>query len=387
MLQKNVQKNAAKLQSAILANSALGVKHFFANNHHAFANIVIDLETEDKDEMKSTGFNGRIPPLMQAVRNVYKSFDVVTVNKSANDSLKIIEILLRHGADTHLATKFRVCDIHNYVFCTIKGTAIDFICTLLLHMPDSDYRSENMKKGLEKAMELIVRHQHQLKINRNRARDLQSVRKSEVPVVTQKTWKSLLFNSDFSDAIFKTDGEEIHAHKAVLAAASPYFHAMFTGSFSESNGKIETSHSQPIVAAVLRYIYTGELSEQLFVSQTLELFAVSGEYQLDDLRTLCSKLLLKQLTVDNVKDTLLVANFHSCEDLKQKIFSFMKKNAHIVLTRPDIMGLKTEDSELWNDLCMAVSGKRTAPNESESKKESKKCRSSHISTKENKNKN
>ena len=79
---------------------------------------------------------------------------------------------------------------------------------------------------------------------------------------------SLWQDTAFNDVILVVEGPQttlkIPAHKAVLAAASPYFHRMFTSpSFIEKNKrevilKSDYINLDPVsVEAILRYIYTG----------------------------------------------------------------------------------------------------------------------------------
>ena len=87
---------------------------------------------------------------------------------------------------------------------------------------------------------------------------------------------SLWQDTAFNDVILVVEGTKrcleeprqktlrIPAHKAVLAAASPYFHKMFTSaSFTETNKrevhlKSDYIRLDPVsVEAILRYIYTG----------------------------------------------------------------------------------------------------------------------------------
>ena len=88
---------------------------------------------------------------------------------------------------------------------------------------------------------------------------------------------SLWQDTAFSDVILVVEGPQtqttlkIPAHKAVLAAASPYFHKMFTSaSFIERNKrevllKSDYINLDPVsVEAILRYIYTGN---EILISQ------------------------------------------------------------------------------------------------------------------------
>ena len=79
---------------------------------------------------------------------------------------------------------------------------------------------------------------------------------------------SLWQDTAFNDVILVVEGPQttlkIPAHKAVLAAASPYFHKMFTSpSFAERNKREVVLRSDNIgldpgsVESILQYIYTG----------------------------------------------------------------------------------------------------------------------------------
>ena len=86
---------------------------------------------------------------------------------------------------------------------------------------------------------------------------------------------SLWQDTAFNDVILVVEGPQttmkIPAHKAVLAAASPFFHKMFTSaSFIEKNKpeilfKLDYIRLDPgSVEAILRYIYTGN---EILISQ------------------------------------------------------------------------------------------------------------------------
>ena len=63
------------------------------------------------------------------------------------------------------------------------------------------------------------------------------------------------------DVELQAEGQKLSAHRAVLAAASPYFHAMFAGGFKES--KVQTIPIQEIsftgLKAVVDCIYTTKI--------------------------------------------------------------------------------------------------------------------------------
>ncbi len=64
-----------------------------------------------------------------------------------------------------------------------------------------------------------------------------------------------------TDVVLVADNMEIPAHRAVLAACSPYFYAMFTGDLAEA--KAERIVLQEIdgkaLALLIEFVYTSEV--------------------------------------------------------------------------------------------------------------------------------
>lgn len=64
-----------------------------------------------------------------------------------------------------------------------------------------------------------------------------------------------------TDVILEVGSEKFHCHRVVLAAASPYFKAMFTGGLKEcenKNVKLE-GVSPTAVKILIHFIYTGKM--------------------------------------------------------------------------------------------------------------------------------
>jgi len=151
--------------------------------------------------------------------------------------------------------------------------------------------------------------------------------------------KNLYNGRLFADITFEVEGEEIPAHKAILAYRSSYFMKMFTSGMSESHStRISIPNIKShIFKALLQYIYCNEieLDEQL----ALDLIPVVDEYLMQGLKGLCEKYLCKQLRKDNVVDMLIVADRHEIEELKKACFRFILKNLGNIDENEEMMKL------------------------------------------------
>ena len=131
----------------------------------------------------------------------------------------------------------------------------------------------------------------------------------------------------FTDVTFSIRGQELHAHKAVLATRSPIFSAMFKADANkEFPNKIEiTDISYEAFEQMLKYMYTGDVDEIEAVAE--ELLAASDKYQLNYLKAVCEENMFNRFTIDNVAEYLVLADVHSASQLKQLAIDYINENA------------------------------------------------------------
>ncbi|EEB16492.1 conserved hypothetical protein [Pediculus humanus corporis] len=129
-----------------------------------------------------------------------------------------------------------------------------------------------------------------------------------------------------TDVILEVGAESFHAHKVVLAAASPYFKAMFTGGLREC----ETSHvklqgiCQTTMARLLHFMYTGEIKvTEVTVCQILP---AATMFQVSHVIDACCDFLERQLHPSNAIGIANFAEQHGCKELSKKANQFIERH-------------------------------------------------------------
>lgn len=135
----------------------------------------------------------------------------------------------------------------------------------------------------------------------------------------------------FADCTLTVGGRDLHAHKAILAARSPVFEAMFVHETEESKRNIVniTDVDYEVLKEMLRYIYTGTAPNLHSLAD--DLLAAADKYALERLKIQCEQALCINLTVDNSCETLILADLHSAEQLKQQCIDFINGHAADVM--------------------------------------------------------
>ncbi|XP_035160895.1 speckle-type POZ protein-like isoform X1 [Callithrix jacchus] len=148
-------------------------------------------------------------------------------------------------------------------------------------------------------------------------------------------------NTRFTDCSFFVRGQEFKAHKSVLAARSPVFNAMFEHEMEESRkNRVEISDLDPeVFKEMMRFIYTGRAPNLDKMADNL--LAAADKYALERLKVMCEAALCSNLSVENVADTLVLADLHSAEQLKAQAIDFINRCS--VLRQ-----LGCKDGENWN---------------------------------------
>ncbi|KAK7803442.1 hypothetical protein U0070_011917 [Myodes glareolus] len=138
-----------------------------------------------------------------------------------------------------------------------------------------------------------------------------------------KLWK----NSSFTDCCLVVAGQEFRAHKAILAARSPVFRAMFEHDTEESRkNRIEIHDLEPeVFKAMMGFIYTGKEPDLHSIADAV--LAAADKYGLERLKVMCESALFRDLTVENAAHTLFLADLHSTRHLKTQVLNFITAHA------------------------------------------------------------
>ena len=135
----------------------------------------------------------------------------------------------------------------------------------------------------------------------------------EMRTLSGSVLSSLRQSSSLCDVRLCVDSAQFPAHKVVLAASSPYFHAMFTGGFQERDSATVTLKGidASILDKILHHIYSG--GDPLDVTlDNYQLFMEAAD--LLDLQTVmecCSQFLEEELDIENCVDIRIIAAKHN----------------------------------------------------------------------------
>lgn len=124
-----------------------------------------------------------------------------------------------------------------------------------------------------------------------------------------------------------TKEKEFKAHKVVLACQSAFFETCLEERWKKEgdSSRIEMLDvTADIMEAILTYMYTGKVTD--IDKSAYDLLPKANEYQLEGLKTECEEALTKVLTSQTVVDTLLMADMHNAQKLKESCMLFIVKN-------------------------------------------------------------
>ena len=132
-------------------------------------------------------------------------------------------------------------------------------------------------------------------------------------------------NPLFTDCSLLVAGHEFRAHKAILAARSPVFRAMFEHQMEERlTNCVEIHDLDPqVFKEMMGFIYTGKVPHLHSHSMACDLLAAADRYGLKDLKVMCEDALCRNLSVENAAHTLIVADLHSTEHVKTQALDFI----------------------------------------------------------------
>ena len=150
---------------------------------------------------------------------------------------------------------------------------------------------------------------------------------------------TLRHNGQLCDVTLRAGSEMFRAHRVVLAAASPYFKAMFCTSMRESDmSDIPIQGVKPsVLSSLIEFAYTSEI--HVSEMNVCSLLPAATMFQMTDVIEACCTFLEQQLDASNCIGIADFAQAHGCSDLFEKSRRFMYENFTDVAQNEEFMTL------------------------------------------------
>ena len=291
-------------------------------------------------------------PVHVAVINVYLRF---LREKGLEKALKILERVLEYGGDVSRTTdNLFLWDVEGKERSVVNHLTSSLDLALVLKKTLSKTQTFEHADAMDHALALMREHEH------SDSKSCSKIPTTEVAQSLLKMMKSLLFSETLSDITFLCpDGARLPAHKCVLAAASDYFRAAFTGSWAEndpSTGEWKTENSSDMMKSVLTFIYTGNHEDSLlFLGEDPGvMFSIASEYGIEPLVSLAESCCIRQLSTSNLKGILQLAHQVGSSRLKQGCVDFVQQRGAAILAEPEFLSLALEDANIWKEFTSAI---------------------------------
>ncbi len=128
------------------------------------------------------------------------------------------------------------------------------------------------------------------------------------------------------DIELKAGHQTISAHKAVLAASTPYFSAMFGGKFKETRSRIVTVKDVTFIGLrnVIEFIYTGKIN--INEDNIEDVLPAAHLLQMADIVGQCNDWMSQKLTKNNCFKLLRLAEKYSIDGVETAITDFVLSN-------------------------------------------------------------
>eukprot|EP00742_Colponemidia_sp_Colp-10_P000471 GILJ01000512.1.p1 GENE.GILJ01000512.1~~GILJ01000512.1.p1 ORF type:complete len:492 (-),score=35.78 GILJ01000512.1:311-1786(-) len=154
---------------------------------------------------------------------------------------------------------------------------------------------------------------------------------------------SLVNSPDASDVVFLVGPtqEKMFAHKLILTSRCSYFRRCFSSQWKEDDGVVRKPNmSVPVMASVLRFIYTNQLLCD--EKDLMDVMYAAEEFGLDALKEQCGAALAKSLSPTSAFSLLECGHKLSVNCLFNCALAFVCQNATAILASESFSDLSSE---------------------------------------------
>ena len=140
-------------------------------------------------------------------------------------------------------------------------------------------------------------------------------------------WENVHDKMVRADFTLVFEGEEVPCHKHVLAAASPVLEAMVENKHREAvDSKADINLSAEVGRVFVRFIYTGEVQEDIMKEHASAFLELGEMYDLQELKDMAEMELLSQLEKENMVEMISIGEIFRAEDIFEAALKMTKIN-------------------------------------------------------------
>uniref|UniRef100_F7EDI1 BTB domain-containing protein n=1 Tax=Monodelphis domestica TaxID=13616 RepID=F7EDI1_MONDO len=165
---------------------------------------------------------------------------------------------------------------------------------------------------------------------------------TELSRILQSGLENLRLENSLTDVILCVDIQEFSCHRAVLAAASNYFRAMFCNDLKEKYEKkiIIKGVDAETMNILLDYTYT---SKALITKQNVQrVLEAASLFQFPRMVDACTSFLTEALNPENCVGILRLADTHSLDHLKKQVQGYIIQNFTQILNYDEFLELPVD---------------------------------------------
>ncbi|CAL1267931.1 unnamed protein product [Larinioides sclopetarius] len=155
--------------------------------------------------------------------------------------------------------------------------------------------------------------------------------------------KTLCLAQKLTDVTLVVSDIEITAHRLVLASASDYFNAMFTGELMESNlNRVHLEGTDPVaLKALVDFCYSGEIS--LSEDNVETILSTANILQIAEVVKACCLFLASRLHPSNCIGFSIFSECQGCMDLHQVAHTYVMDHFMEVILNQEYLSLMVDD--------------------------------------------
>ena len=169
--------------------------------------------------------------------------------------------------------------------------------------------------------------------------EFEKIASQEVAIAPRKgldVWENVYSRMQKTDFVLVFDGKEVPCHKHILAAASPVFEAMVENQHKEAiECKANIELSEEVGRAFVRFIYTGEVHEDVMKEHASAFLALGELYNMKELKNLAEAELLIQLDKENMVAMLSIGEVFRADDILEAALKMTK--VHMTWLRSQVV--------------------------------------------------